>query len=290
MEQSYQDRFVTVLGHKMHYLEAGNHGSTVLFLHGMPTSSYLWRHVIEQIAPQAHCIAVDLIGMGQSDRPDIDYRVFDHIDYFNGFVEALGLTDITLVMHGWGSVIGFAFAQQHPEKIRAMAFYESHLRAPQNEEMLSLPVQQLASLLAHDDASYTAVVEHDYLVEKLLPRGALTKLPEDAMHQYRQPFATVESRKPLWQYVLDLPLGKQSTDVSQLINSYSHWLQTTRIPKLLMYAWPGFITTMQTVSWAKEAFPALTSVDVGEGLHFIQESNPEAFCHAFLAWFMHLPE
>lgn len=118
----YASRFVTVKGAKMHYIETGQ-GEPVLFIHGMPTSSYLWRNIIPKLADKAHCVALDLIGMGESDKPDIDYTVNDHISYVECFIEALGLRNITLVMHGWGSVIGFDYARRHPKNIKALAFF-----------------------------------------------------------------------------------------------------------------------------------------------------------------------
>src|SRR3990167_11121560 len=106
-------KFVSIKGSNMHYVDSGS-GSPILFLHGIPTSSYLWRHIIPALSSQARCIAPDLIGMGQSDKPDIDYRVFDHIAYLEEFIDALELKNITLVLHGWGSVIGFDYARRHP--------------------------------------------------------------------------------------------------------------------------------------------------------------------------------
>jgi haloalkane dehalogenase len=276
-------RSVSVLGANMHTVDVGE-GAPLVFVHGMPTSSFLWRHITHDLSKNYRCIAPDLIGMGQSDHPDIDYRVFDHIRYFEAFMDALGLEKVTLVMHGWGSVIGFAYAMAHPERIEGLVFYEAHVRANVNQAMLSLPVQQLASLLAHDHASYTAIVERDYLVEKLLPAGAINPLPDAVMAHYRAPFETQESRKLLWQYVHDLPLGDGPEDVIALIEKYSSWLQETNIPKLMLYSWPGFVTTMDTVQWACEHIKNVELVEVGEAMHFAQETIPAAFSAALSDW------
>lgn len=275
---------VTVHGAKMRYLKMG-HGDPLLFVHGMPTYSYLWRNVIPYLTDLGCCIAVDLIGMGESDKPDIDYTIFDHIKYFQGFIEALDLKNITLVLHGWGSVVGFDYASRHAQKMKALIFNEAHLRPAVDWEMLSLPVQQLATLLNRPGASYRAVVEHNYLIKKLLPHGVLRKLTPIEMWHYEQPFLTTHSRKPLWQYLLELPLGNgEDTEVVRLIERYSQWLQKITLPKLFLYAIPGFTTTIETVEWAKKHLPNLSLTELPDALHFAQESNPEGFALAIKNW------
>lgn len=290
IEEKIQDRaelasrFIEVLGSKIHYLEAGQ-GDPIVFLHGMPTSSYLWRKVIPFLSDRARCIAPDLIGMGQSDKPDIEYRVFDHIRYMDHFIEKMGLDRITLVMHGWGSVLGFDIASRHPEKIKALAFYESYIRPEDDWNMLSLPVQQFASLLAPQGAGYRAVVKQNYLIEKLLPSGIIRQLSQEDMEVYRAPFRTPESRELLWQYIQDLPLGNGPADVVDLISAYSKWLCETSLPKLMFYAIPGFITTMDAVQWARTHFKQLRLESIDDGLHFAQEVYPELFGSKLQQWY-----
>lgn len=279
--------FINVKGSRMHYLKDGV-GDPIVFIHGMPTSSYLWRNIIPILSDQALCIAPDLIGMGKSDKPDIEYRIFDHIDYINTFLATLNLKHITLVMHGWGSVIGFDYASRHPENIKALAFYEAHIRPTTDWNMLSLPVQQFASLLARPGASYRAVVKQNYLLNKLLPSGVVRPLQAKEIDAYKAPFLTPESRKPLWQYVQDLPLGKGPEDVVALIDRYSKWLQKTQIPKLMLYAIPGFVTTMDTVQWARDQMQNIQLVGLDNALHLAQESMPDAFGQILRAWYMDL--
>lgn len=280
-------KFIEIKGSKLHYLESGS-GEPMLFLHGMPTWSYVWRNIIPQVDEVARCIAPDLIGMGLSDKPDIDYRIFDHIDYIEAFVEQLDLRDITLVLHGWGSVVGFEIARRHPDRIKAIAFYESHVRAVTNWDMLALPVQQFAALLQRPGASYRAIVKQNYLIRKLLPSGVIRSLSDAEKAAYEEPFNTEESRKPLWQYVQDLPLGDGPADVVELINGYSNWLKQTDIPKLMMYAVPGFITTMDTVTWARDNFKNLSLVSLDDALHFAQETAPEQFSMTLKEWYLGL--
>ncbi|WP_423064082.1 haloalkane dehalogenase [Candidiatus Paracoxiella cheracis] len=283
-ECKYPSNYVSIEGSNIHYIEDGT-GDPVIFLHGMPTSSYLWRNIIPSLADKAHCIAPDLIGMGRSDKPPIDYTIFDHIKYIEGFIETLGLENITFVLHGWGSVVGFDYARRHEDKIKALAFYESHVRPTTDWDMFSLPVQQLATLLKRPGASYHAIVEQNYLINKLLPNGVLRKLSEEELEQYRKPFPDAQSRKPLWQYIQDLPLGN-GNGVVALIDKYSQWLQHAPQPKLMMYAIPGFITTMATVQWAKSHIQNLTLVELQDALHFAQESMPDIFCKELRSWYL----
>ncbi len=280
----YPARFVSVQGSKIHYIEDGK-GDPVVFLHGMPTFSYLWRNIIPSLADKAHCIAPDLIGMGASAKPNIDYTIYDHINYIQGFIEALALKNITFVLHGWGSVIGFDYARRHAANVKALAFLESHVRPTTDWDMLSLPIQQLTALLKRPGASYHAVVEQNYLIDKFLPNGVLRKLSTEEFEHYRKPFADPESRKPLWQYIQDLPLG-EGNGVVTLIEKYSQWLQHAPQPKLMLYAVPGFITTMATVQWAKEHIQNLTLVELQDALHFAQESVPAVFCKELRKWYL----
>ncbi len=279
--------FASVKGAQMHYYDEGA-GDPILFLHGVPTSAYLWRNIIPSITPHARCVAPDLIGMGKSDKPDIDYRVFDHIAYIDAFIETLGLKNITLVLHGWGSVIGFDYARRHPDNVKAIAFYESYVQPITDWHQLSLPVQQIATLLDHPGASYRAVMKQNYFVEKILPRSAIHQLSEDTMDYYREPFLTLESRKPIWQYVNDMPFGKGPKDVVDLMQQYSTFLQKSTIPKLMLYAVPGFITTMDSVAWAKENFPRIEIGCLDDALHLAQESRPEEFSKILLEWYQRI--
>lgn len=280
-------KFVEINGSKMHYIEAGK-GDPIVFIHGVPTSSYLWRHIIPELSTYGRCIALDLIGMGQSDKPDIDYRVFDHIEYLTGFMKALDLKNVTLVMHAWGSVIGFEYAMQNPDNIKALAFLESHIRPPSNREMVALPVQEIASVLDAPDGGYDVIMNSNYYVNKVLPSGVLRQLTEEEMAAYQAPFQQPGACKPIWQYLQDLPLGDGPSDVVDLITGYSEKLCQSPIPKLMLYAVPGFITMMDTVTWARDNLPNLTLVDIGDALHYAQESNPGMIANELSRWYVSL--
>lgn len=171
---TYPSHYVTVHGSKMHYIEAGS-GDPILFLHGVPTSCYLWRNIIPHLSTLGRCIAPDLIGFGHSDKPDIQYTVFDHIKYLEGFIEALGLKKITLVMHGWGGVIGFDYAMRHEKNCKGLAFYEAILHALEADEV-PLPFYEQMMTLAQDDTDHG----HHY-VDKMIPQNTMQALSKEAM-------------------------------------------------------------------------------------------------------------
>lgn len=280
----YESHFVEVFGSKMHYIEQGQ-GDPILFIHGIPTSSYLWRNVIPYLSDKGRCIAVDLIGMGKSDKPDISYRIFDHIDYLEGFINKLNLNNITLVLHGWGSIAGFDIAMRHPDRIKGIAFLEAHVRPVTDWAMVSLPIQELSLVLNSPDGGYDVIMNSNYFVNKVLPSGVMRKLSAEEMEHYREPFKEAGSCKPLWQYIHDLPLGDGPADVVELIANYSQKLQTSPIPKLMMYAVPGFITTISTVQWAKDHIAKLELVDIGDALHYAQENIPDKIGEELSNWY-----
>lgn len=278
-----QNKFQAIKGSNIHYLEAGS-GDPIVFLHGMPASSYMWRNIIPSVKHYGKCIAPDLIGMGKSSKPNITYSIFDHIDYMDAFINSLNLNNITFVLHGWGSVIGFHYAMTHSQRIKGIAFYEAHVYATSDWEMLSLPVQQVATMLSNKEIAYKAVIQNNYIVEKLLPKCVLRELDTREMEAYRAPFTSPESRQVLWQYLQDLPLGEGESKVSELINNYSEWLQESSVPKLLLYNIPGLFTTVSQLMWCKRHLPNLTMVDLGEALHFAPETIPNDFAQAIISW------
>lgn len=279
----YQSKFIEVLGSKMHYIEEGS-GDPILFLHGPLLSNYTWRNIIPALAPYGRCIAVDLIGSGKSDKPDIAYRLFDHIKYIEAFIDALKLSRITLVMHGAGSLIGFDYAVHHPAKIKALAFMEALLRPVIKAKDISLPGRELIRMLQTPDKGYQAIVDNNELINKILPMMIMRKLTEEELTVYRQPFLQASSRKVLWQFIQDLPFPHGPEDVRNLVNHYSNELQKLALPKLLLFSMPGFFTSMESVMWAREHLSNLKVVDLGEALHCPQETNPVRVQKALVNW------
>jgi haloalkane dehalogenase len=281
-DYSFESHYVDVLGSKIHYIDEGS-GDPILFLHGIPASSYLWRNIIPSVSQYGRCIAPDLIGMGKSDKPDISYRIFDYIKYVDAFIESLGLEKVTLVLHGWGSVVGFDYAMRHESNVKAMAFLESHIR-PEVGDNISLPVRHLLSSLKQKDDGFEHVVNSDDFAAKLLQNSNIRTLTQKELDHYKAPFQDSKHRQLIWQYILDLPDGDGPDDVIELIKNYSHKLTLSNIPKLMFYSIPGFQTTVDTIMWAKENLKNICLVDVGEGLHYPQENQPKFMANKMVEW------
>lgn len=279
---TYPSKFIEVYGSKMHYIEAGS-GDPIVFLHGIPTSSYLWRNIIPHLVPLGRCIAPDLIGFGRSDKPDIAYTVFDHIKYFAKFVEELRLKRITLIMHGWGSLIGFNYAMNNEKNCRGLAFYESFLRSLDSND-ISLPYQEQLITLQNEEDIYSFVMNGPSFVDKIIPQNVMRTLSDEEMKHYREPFMQEGTGKPILQYLHELPKGDGKTEIDKLITDYSQKLMQSKLPKLLLYSVPGFITTIATVMWAKEHLLNLEIVEIGEELHLAQESNPQIIGETISVW------
>lgn len=279
---SYPSKFVEVNGSKMHYVEAGT-GDPILFLHGIPTSCYLWRNIIPHLMPLGRCIAPDLIGFGKSSKPSISYSVFDHISYIEKFIESLGLKRITLVMHGWGSVIGFDYAMRHEKNCKGLVFYEAFLRSMHGSDV-SLALQEQLVELHDQEGIYDLAANAMPFIEKIIPQNVMRELTMEEMDHYREPFVEAGAGKPIMQYIEELPTGTNESKVEKLIEDYSRKLTKSKLPKLMLYSVPGFVTTIATAMWAKESLPNLEIVDIGEELHLAQESSPDLMGETISVW------
>jgi haloalkane dehalogenase len=279
---NFQSQYIDVLGSNMHYIEQGT-GDPILFLHGMPTSCYLWRNIIPHLSSLGRCIAVDLIGMGKSDKPAIEYTVEDHIKYISKFIETLNLKNITVVMHGWGSIVGLELAMLRESNFRGLVLYEAYLRAINNED-ISLPFQEQISILDGEENTYDLMMNGIQFVDHALLQGVTRLLSEDEMARYREPFLQSGSGRPLKQYLHELPRDTGDNRINNLISGYSSKLIQSKLPKLLLYSLPGFTTTIATVLWAKENIPNLEVAEVGEALHYAQESNPVLMGETISIW------
>lgn len=279
---NYPSQYVNVLGSKMHYIEAGI-GDPILLLHGIPTSNYIWRNIIPYLSPLGRCIAPDLIGFGQSEKPNISYTIFEHIKYIEKFIETLNLKKLVIIMHGWGSLIGFDYAMRNEKNCRGLVFYEAFLRSL-NGDNTSLPFLEQLHLFESEEEDFEIAVNGVSFVDKILPQNSIRELSSEEMDHYRRPFLTPGSGKPIMQYLKELPHGNKNGEIEKFIADYSKKLTKSKLPKLLLYSVPGFITTIATVMWAKENLPNLEVVDIGEELHFAQESNPELLGETISVW------
>ena len=229
----YESRFVEVEGSKMHHVEVGS-GDPILFLHGQPTSSYLWRNILPHLAPLGRAIAPDLIGFGRSDKPDIEYRFVDHARYIDGFIEALGLDRLTFVIHDWGSGLGFHWARRHPDRVRGLAFFEAILAPIPSWDDFPAELRDLFRGFRSPETGRSLLIDQNVFIEKVLPGAVVRGLTEVEMERYREPFRDPASREPVYRWPNELPIGGEPADVTEIVGAYNAWLQETDVPKLLL--------------------------------------------------------
>jgi len=277
----YESKYADVRGSKMHYVEEGS-GDPVLFLHGNPTSSYLWRNIIPHLSPVGRCIAPDLIGMGKSDKPDIEYRFVDHAKYVDGFIEALGLKNITLVIHDWGSALGFHYARRNESNVKAIAFMEAIVR-PLTWAEWPEQAKGMFQAFRTPGMGEQVIMDNNMFVEATLPGAILRKLSDEEMNRYREPYPDRESRRPLWRWPNEIPIDGEPADVHEIVQAYSEWLGISPLPKLLLHAQPGAIMR-NLLGWCEDNIANLKSVDVGAGVHFLQEDTPHEIGEAIREW------
>ena len=276
---------IDVLGKRMAYVEMGD-GRPIVFQHGNPTSSYLWRNVMPHVAGLGRCIALDLIGMGASEKledsgPD-RYRFVEHRAYFDAALDALGITrDVTLVVHDWGSALGFDWANRHRDRVRAIAYMEGIVMPVAWDDWPEAirPVFQAFRSPAGEEM----VLDKNIFVENVLPAGVLRGLTEEEMTVYRRPFLTAgEDRRPTLTWPRQIPLDGAPADVVEIVQSYADWLAKSDIPKLFVNADPGVILTGRQRDFCR-GWPNQTEVTV-PGSHFIQEDSPDEIGRAIAQW------
>ena len=278
-------KHLTVMGKSMAYCEMGE-SDPILFLHGNPTSSYLWRNSMPFAADLGRCLTPDLIGMGDSDKLDNpgpeSYRFVEHRAYLDAWIEAVGVTDnVTLVIHDWGSALGFDWARRNADRVKAIAYMEGIVRPVLWEEwnQQSRPVFEGF----RSEAGEEMVLRKNVFVEKVLPGSVLRGLTEAEMTVYRRPFLTPgEDRRPTLSWPRQIPLAGEPREVVDIVQEYADWMATNDLPKLFVNAEPGAILVGAQREFCR-GWKNQTEVTV-RGSHFIQEDSPTEIGEALHAW------
>lgn len=286
-EFPFTKQTANILGSTMTYVDEGA-GPVVLFLHGNPTSSYLWRNVIPHVVDAGYrAIAPDLIGMGDSGKPDIGYTFAEHAAYLDALIEILELEDITLVIHDWGSGLGMRYARLNPDNVRAMSFMEAlvppSMPAPSYEAM-GEENGQLFRALRTEGVGEEMVLTNNMFVESLLPAMVVRPMTDVEMGHYRAPYTTPESRLPTLQWPREVPIGGEPQATFDAIRANGEWLTSSEIPKLLFYVTPGAILPEPAVQWLIANVQNMETRFLGAGTHFIQEDHPEAIGRGVADW------
>jgi len=263
-------RSISVLDTQMSYVDTGL-GDPIVFLHGNPTSSYLWRNIIPYLTEHGRCLAPDLVGMGQSGKsPSKAYGFFDHARYLDAWFEALRLTsNVTLVIHDWGSALGFHRATRYPDQIKAIAYMEA-IALPLRWEDFGAAGDIFRGL--RSPKGEQMILDENLFVEGVLPRSVLRKLSEQEMAAYRAPFLDREARLPTLIWPRQIPIDGEPANVTAIVESYGRAMTQSAIPKLLIVGQPGAIIKGRTLEFCR-SWPNQTEVTV-KGSHFLQEDSP----------------
>ncbi len=276
---------IEINGKRMAYVEVGS-GDPIVFQHGNPTSSYLWRNIMPHLANQGRCIAVDLIGMGDSDKldnpgPD-SYRYVEHREYLFAAWEALGVGErVTLVIHDWGSALGFDWACQHPDAVLGIAYMEAIVKPLTWDDWPAAAKALFQGF--RSDAGEPMVLEKNVFVERVLPASVLRDLTDEEMAVYRRPFLEPgEDRRPTLTWPRQIPLDGEPRDVHDIVAGYSQWLGESDLPKLFINADPGAILCGSQREFCR-GWKNQTEVTV-PGNHFLQEDSPDEIGAAIATW------
>lgn len=275
-----------VLDSTVHHREVGS-GAPVVFLHGNPTSSHLWRHVLPAIGGERRRLAPDLVGMGESGKPDIAYTFAEHAAYLDAWFDALGLEDVVLVGHDWGGALAFDWAARHPARVRGVAFTETIVK-PLSWQEFPEGGRELFRAMRTPGVGEAMVLDENAFLEKALPTTVVHPIAEQDMEVYLAPYPTPESRLPLLQWPRAMPLGGEPADVVARIEHYDRWLAASDgVPKLLITfePGPGAMTTPDTVRWCRENIAGLrVHHHPHPAGHHTPEDHPEVIAAAVTAW------
>jgi haloalkane dehalogenase len=279
-------RTLDVLDHRMAYVDDGE-GPTVLFLHGNPTSSFLWRNVFDPVRDAGYrCVAPDLIGMGDSAKlheggPDV-YTFADHRRFLDALLDRLDLgDDVTLVVHDWGSGLGFDWARRHSDRVTGIAYMEAIVRPVTWDDWPEAARGIFQAL--RSDAGEELILERNLFVERILPASIQRELTDDEMAEYRRPFRyDGEDRRPTLTWPRQIPIDGEPADVHDIVASYAEWLSTSDVPKLFVDADPGSILVGAQREFCR-TWPNQTEVTV-PGIHFVQEDSAAEIADAVIAW------
>lgn len=282
-------RDVSVAGTSMHYVESGA-GRPVVFVHGNPTSSYLWRDVLPAVHRHGRrLIAVDLIGMGASGKPAIGYRLADHIDHLVALLDELALDDVIFVAHDWGVAICLEYLRRHPDRVAAVAFMEGHLRPLGGWDAFDPGGRAVFQQLRTAGVGERMVLEENFFIETVLASATLRPLPPADLDEYRRPYPDPQTRRPLLQWAREIPIGGQPAGSAGILAGAWDNLCTSPLPKLLVHGRPGAVVTASTVAMCRNAMANLSVADVGAAGHFLPEDRPAAVAAALSAWIDSLP-
>ena len=282
-QDSHPRKPISAGGVDISYVDTGA-GDPIVFLHGNPTSSYLWRNIIPHLEHAGRCLAPDLMGMGDSgESPNGSYRFVDHSAVLDQWFDAVGLTgNVTLVVHDWGSALGFHWAKRNPGRVKGIVYMEAIVRPVTWEEWPEASRNLFQGF--RSPAGEEIVLEKNVFVERVLPGSVLRGLTDEEMVVYRRPYLEAgESRRPTLTWPREIPVGGEPADVVQIVSEYAEWLSSSQVPKLFINAEPGAILVGSQRDFCR-SWPNQQELTV-PGQHFIQEDSPAEIGQAIADWY-----
>jgi len=283
--QELPKKFCDVHGKRMAYVELGI-GPPVVFLHGNPTSSYIWRNIMPMVAQGARCIAPDLIGMGDSEKlggsDPQRYGFLQHRRYVEGLLEKLGIADnVVLVGHDWGGALSMDWACRHPNAMRGIVYFETTVRPRSWDEFN--PVQRGLFERLRSSEGEDMVLQQNVFVETLLPQWIIRPLSGQEMNAYRRPFLKPgEDRRPMLTFPREILIGGEPEHMRGIVEAYAHWMETSDVPKLFINGDPGAVIFGNLRDYCR-TWNNQQEVTV-RGRHFLQEDSPHEIGQAIVAW------
>jgi haloalkane dehalogenase len=279
---------VNVLDSTMAYREAGNSEAPIaLFLHGNPTSSYIWRNVIPLVAPAAHCIAPDLIGFGQSGKPDIGYRFADHVRFLDAFLDKAGISSAFVIAQDWGTALAFHLAARRPGFIRGLAFMEFIRPMPTWKDFHQDAIETFQKFRT-PGVGEQMILQGNAFVEGVLPSATVRKLTDEEMSVYRAPFPTPESRRPTWRFPNELPIAGEPADVYSTLEKAHRALAQSSYPKLLFVGNPGALVSPAFAESFVKVVKNCRMVQLSSGIHYLQEDHADVIGANIKEWLVEL--
>ena len=291
-ELTLESNYVDVLGSRMHFFELGE-GQPVIFFHGNPVWSYLWRNVLPQAEYAGRCIAFDLIGMGRSGKPDIEYTFLDHSRYIEKFIENLGLEHVILVLHDWGMALGMYYAMKHPKNVKAIAFtangvnglIEGVLAPLRSWSEINKQTSEMLQSFRTPELGWKLVAEQNMFIDQVLPHGALRGIGPEQIAYYNEPYKTPEDRKAVWAWPQQIPVAGIPPENEQAITEVNKFLQETTVPKLFIHGQPSQEGEgLPMVKWFMENVKNIEFRSVGPVGHYLQEDQPEEIGVELAKW------
>ena len=276
---------VPVLQSTLHYVEMGDPARpTLLLVHGSPDNVFTWRNIMPILATRYHVVAIDLLGFGRSAQPAVRYGWKVEIDYLTAFIQRLGLRHLTLVSTDIGGLFSFAYAQQHPDNVAGLAFWETFVQPIPSYKALAY-CGACATFFPRNPAPNLAYVRKDtQFIAQSYSQSLLSPPTADVLAAYAFPFTTAAAREIPVRVGSDMPIGGRPAASYAIISAFAQYLKTTPTPKLALYGTPGYVMPLNVLTRWGAGVPNLTIAPVGKGYHYLSEDEPGSIAQAILTW------